>query len=806
MRSSCARWRLLLLGALCTLCAVTGFAGPAAALQLDDTTDTSLTLDSDAHWFNGAIPVSNGTYQWWAYWDAPDATTGVIYLKVTRRTLATDALQTIRFDGTGGFADQHLDQINDGHNTVAFGIDKNDGTFHISFSNHALPEHYGQSSTSCLTQTNLSSCTFTWSDHTAFAPTEASTFTYPHFFNDREGHLYLGYRHGTSRYGDLYLNTYNDTTHTWAQVNNDGMVLWGSPGAGQASYDTDGAGPAGSASGRSTYIIGWGFDKNDRLNLMWTWREDVPYEWGVRYHDIYYAYSTDFGVNWKDNGGNVIATTGSDPIMVSDTTTIAVNLPGGYWPTPTSLAIDSNNQPHTVMPTSDVQTTDPLANNQRQTHFWRTSDNAWHSGWVESAGLGSLSPTWGAMFFDRADNIYMVYGTANLKWAPYNNLGDYNQIELPNDRVTWQDDGTQKYLDIQPFSARTEIDNWDPIGIPITTSAGANNNRKIAVRMKNNTVGTTFRVDWSTQASQKYDAAKSQTLTGVSTDGAWHTYTFTVTDADWTGTLRSLHIYPAGDGDVHASGKSIQIDYIRIQDDQSTPNVAKAWEFNSAGITMQAAEASQADGWDTWTIGALMPGLADSWNDGLWTIDTQRYADAKVVDFPMVEQGAPGTEREVIHSYDITGDDVYRDWRFDQDAQGWTATNHVSGFGWGNDSGTKGLAGTLTGNDSRLMSADNLSEPLTWAGTLATKVVVRLKNTSASTSAHLYFTTDADTSWNEAKSATKTITANSSYTSYTFDFTGNANWTGTLHRLRLDPSDDATTSGSFKVDRIYITP
>jgi len=754
------RWRLLWLVVLCAVCAVlTVGGGSASALSLDSSTDSPITIDGDVHWFGSPTPLTSGNYQWTDYWDAPDATTGAIYLKLSRRDLTTGTVQTIRFDGSS-FADQHLDVFNDGHNYPTLGLDANDGTVHLSFSNHALPHHFGQSSTGCMTQTDITrSCTFTWSDHQANRATEA-VLTYPHYFNDREGHLFMGYRSGTTNNGDLYLNTYNDTTHTWAEVNGDGMVAWG--GSGSGSYDPDGAGPVPNATQRSTYIIGWAFDKNDRLNLVWTWREYQPsYPGGSRIHGLYYMYSDNHGVDWKDNAGRAIATTGSDPALVTDTSTEAISIPEGTYLGLTNMVLDSNNQPHFIGPVSDVVTYDSLSTNMRQSHWWRTTDGSWHQQYVESTG--TQTPTLGNMFLDRSDNIYYIYAKQVFDWSPWN-ASVYGQTDLPADRVTWQDDGTDKYLNIVPFSATTLIQSNANVNTPISISSGARNYRIIEVRMKNQTPGTSFRVDWTTDRSQSGDAAKSQTFTGVTAnDTTFKTYRFTVTDADWRDTLRTLSIYPAGDGYVHGTGtNNIKIDYIKIEDDQSTPNVGKSWDFNTIGMTIYDAESGAGDNWGSFTIGALLPTVNDTLNDGYWTVDNQLYRDSRKVEFDATQQGAPGTESLVEHSMTIDGDDLYKDWGFGYDAMGWTAQNNVTSFAAGTDGSVHEIGGTLSGSDSQIVSATNLSEPLTWNGTLGTKVVVRLKNTSAARLARLSFITDADQTWDSAKSLQVAITANSS--------------------------------------------
>lgn len=140
------------------------------------------------------------------------------------------------------------------------------------------------------------------------------------------------------------------------------------------------------------------------------------------------------------------------------------------------------------------------------------------------------------------------------------------------------------------------------------------------------------------------------------------------------------------------------------------------------------------------------------------------------------------------------------DWRFDIDGniEGWTPGNAsatVSG-------GTLNL--TTTGTDPLIMSPDNLnmSAPATYKF-----IHVDMKNKSGLTSARIFFTTNTDTTWSQAKSKGFTIKADSSYyASYIVDMSTVTGWTGTIKRIRIDPLDPATGSGqTVSIDFIRIT-
>jgi len=84
----------------------------------------------------------------------------------------------------------------------------------------------------------------------------------------------------------------------------------------------------------------------------------------------------------------------------------------------------------------------------------------------------------------------------------------------------------------------------------------------------------------------------------------------------------------------------------------------------------------------------------------------------------------------------------------------------------------------------------------------AKKVKVQLLNQTASSTAKLYFMRSTDSGFAETRAQTISIQPNAAnYIEYVFDFTGNPNWTGELHQLRLDPAD---ATGQIYVNYILL--
>ncbi|HKY39132.1 MAG TPA: BNR-4 repeat-containing protein [Polyangiaceae bacterium] len=768
-------------------------------LSLDNTTDTSVTVDPDAHFLNYAPPLTHGAWQYFVYWDAESPAQGSpAVLKVTRRKLADNTMQS-----TNMAAPFHLTDPDDGHNSVRSGLSPSDGRIHASWSRHNDPHEYVVSSAGCLSQANLSSCTWTHTTSGQADPVhEGSRVTYPFYFSDRDGNLYMSYRYGSSVNGDQYLNKYNNDG-SWSAI---GRIIHGrnddsNPPVGDATpdlpgtFDPDGAGPIAESETRGPYMWGLKFDRNNRLHMMWNWRDALATWGGVpAQRGGNYAYSVDGGVTWKNNAGTTVGTAGTLPLRTTTVGLEVVSLPytSNFIAYEKTMALDSHNNPHAVFPMSDALVDEMIDASTRQRHVWRTTDGIWHGSWVDP--VGERTAGYGSLMFDRADIAYYIYNENKLGWQPWNTSSS-TQDQLRFDRFTWQEG---EYLNIAQQSDITSL----VTDLHVNTDISTTGTNRVRIRMKNMTEGTTAVLWWITDADRVWTLSKRVTFPVTANDTSYKTYVVPITSAAWTGKLRALEFGPI-DGTSAEAGDVISIDYIRLTDAAGT--IAKAWEFQ-AGAQVVAAESSPTGNWASWTLNTLLPGLSDTWGDAIFPMDDQRYADGtgdgKKVSFTVTQQGAPGTEILSVHDFDILGDAIMKFWNFDVDTQGWITNGDISGFGWFSDSGARAIGGTITGTESRIYSLNNLKVKIE-----GNVFHVRLKNTSAATTARLWFITDADGTFNTTKSKTFAITPNSGYTEYLVDMTGVSGWSGTLRRVRLDPSEDAgVTSGSFMLSRLYLGP
>jgi len=183
-------------------------------------------------------------------------------------------------------------------------------------------------------------------------------------------------------------------------------------------------------------------------------------------------------------------------------------------------------------------------------------------------------------------------------------------------------------------------------------------------------------------------------------------------------------------------------------------------------------------------------------NDPLWTEYTFDFSEHEKWNGTLkrlrFDPSASTGEISIDEIVFVSGDEG---WTFDGGAQGWAAGSQIV-----NLTASGGyLDFASTGSDPFLVSPDGLNIP---AGDYR-KVKIRWKNSTSSTTGQLFFSTTSDPTFTEAKSAAISIQANDTgYTEYTFDFTGNPDWTGTLKQFRFDP---ATDTGTISVDSIVLT-
>lgn len=130
-------------------------------------------------------------------------------------------------------------------------------------------------------------------------------------------------------------------------------------------------------------------------------------------------------------------------------------------------------------------------------------------------------------------------------------------------------------------------------------------------------------------------------------------------------------------------------------------------------------------------------------------------------------------------------------WTFNTGMDGWSMSGGIAG----NISGQT-LNLSISGSDQYIQSEDELNKDLSYYQ----GAILRMKNETSDTAAKLYWITDSDSVWNEAKSQEITIKGNDSiYRPYFVDLSTKTTWSGTLRQLRIEPVDNVT-GGSVSID------
>ena len=223
-----------------------------------------------------------GNQQFFAYYGQHQTNPSYAYngtIWIARRTVGANVWQIFRTTFTP-------DDITDGHDVVAFGIDGSN-YMHLSWGMHdATPIHYARS-TAPVTG-NQRDCFRVGSRHDDRQTSIETEVTYPQFLTLPNGDLlfFTAARRGSGG-GDTCLNRWSLASQTWTNVNSAGTPCNSSRAIGpHTNYNAYPNMPCLDAAGN--------------FYLAWTWRETPAYESN---HDLNYAKSTNGGVTWQRFNG-----------------------------------------------------------------------------------------------------------------------------------------------------------------------------------------------------------------------------------------------------------------------------------------------------------------------------------------------------------------------------------------------------------------------------------------------------------------------------------------------------------------------
>ena len=341
------------------------------------------------------------TYRGWQYvsWYQEDGRAAV-----ARRELPTGGWQSLELDFT------LLE--NDSHNTISMGVSPSDGVLHIFYGQHVSPHRYTRTGAGALDDP----ASVTWSA-ALFSPTVSGVpgvtgtdprMTYPTLETAGET-LLLTWREGGDQGGVQVLASYDGTDGTW-----DYHGAYSS-GAGRFTHADGRVSPA-----RNGYLHTFEYNPaTDRLEIVWTYREQQVPGAVCLSRDLLYASSPDRGMTWFNSAGEQIGSTGVDPVTTDDAA-VVVDIPGDvHLVNQETATADNAGRMHVITSRvpDDVRTElgpcpSPRSALVEPFHHWRDASGVWHTMQIPLAqeyGVGRSN-----IEFDSDDSAYVVLPNAAI--------------------------------------------------------------------------------------------------------------------------------------------------------------------------------------------------------------------------------------------------------------------------------------------------------------------------------------------------------------------------------------------------------
>ena len=254
--------------------------------------------------FQTRILAKYDGYEYTAWYDTTGSGNGTQTIWLARRTVNATSSGAWEKYSTGSLFVNGKGSW-DAHNVVSLGISP-DGTLHYSWDMHGNTLRYRHSVAGLCTTNKVA-----WGGAGMFTMASSGTnwlvangqtianVTYPMFVNRPSGELMFEYRTGNTTAGDHWLHTWLPATTNWTT----GIKFSAKEGTYTGVLAT---GVTGSSTSRNPYENNFDFAPDGTLHHTWTYRELAD----AANHDLCYAYSTNNGVTWFNNGGTNITDTG----------------------------------------------------------------------------------------------------------------------------------------------------------------------------------------------------------------------------------------------------------------------------------------------------------------------------------------------------------------------------------------------------------------------------------------------------------------------------------------------------------------
>lgn len=298
------------------------------------------------------------------------------------------------------------------HNVIALGISPVDGTLHFTWDHHGHTLRYRRTIAGICTTNTAAWGAGMLLPETNSLTSPASTITvvtYPRFHNTPNGGLVFSYRTGSTSAGDHWLHNYLPGQGIWS-------ARWKIEAKEGTYVGVLKNGVTGTSTSRNAYENGYDFGPDGTLHHTWTFREQAD----AANHDICYAYSTNGGVTWNNNAGQIIADTTTNGAIRVDSPGIIVKVLDGRQRliNQQGQCVDNDGRVHVLALHRRVEPGNEWnsgeSNNQFSTaktayyHYFRDPvTRVWSQRQIPPSvyGVGSRP----ALGFDAAGNVYGVF-------------------------------------------------------------------------------------------------------------------------------------------------------------------------------------------------------------------------------------------------------------------------------------------------------------------------------------------------------------------------------------------------------------
>lgn len=352
--------------------------------------------------------ISGTTYQVGAFWDNSR------YLTFYKREI-TSSIWTIYTTSI------QMDATYDAHEVISLGIDQS-GYIHVCYDMHADNLHYRRSTNPIATFDGTLTTTL------AMLGTHETSVTYPVFFNDPTGKLYVLLRDGVSQNGDEYFYQYAEGTTTWS-------AAAGTSTAGLL-FNGKGLSPT-----ENAYLYKPVFDDNfgngGYLHFVWSWRKSGE----THDHDMGY-------MRWNGVGFiNISGSTQTIPVTPSNqTTALSISDGSGLLSIGGHLDIDSGGHPHYTYSRLD-------GSYAHHHHIWHNG-----SAWIDYQLTNTDQLSY---IIPRTD--FAIDRTSGRAYVIYTDTLDANGLNVlvsnPDDYLTWTKENIYNH-DVGWYMPNYDVLQW----------------------------------------------------------------------------------------------------------------------------------------------------------------------------------------------------------------------------------------------------------------------------------------------------------------------------------------------------------